>query len=70
MCRALQQERVSIDIGELQLAQIDVSQNLARDEGTGFQSSARNTRLPLVPPKPNEFDMAILTLAPLATFGT
>lgn len=68
--RALEQERVSIGIGELELAQIDVSRNLASDRGAGFQSGARNTRLPLVPPKPNEFDMAILTLARLATFGT
>ncbi len=32
--------------------------------------SARNTRLPLVPPKPNEFDNAIRTRASRAVPGT
>jgi len=33
-------------------------------------SKARRTRLPLVPPKPKEFDIAILTFAFRASFGT
>jgi hypothetical protein len=38
--------------------------------GPGPHCSARNTRLPLVPPKPNELESATCTLASRAAPGT
>ena len=66
----LQQERVPFRNGKMKLAQIDVGRNLAANETFGFQSSARNTRLPLVPPKPKEFDSTTFNFILRAEFGT
>ena len=69
---ALEQQRESRRVGRLQLQQVDARRQRVdrhRDAG-GRVQTRRKTRVPLVPPKPNPFDIATSIFASRAALGT
>jgi len=76
---ALQQVRVTPGVGRVQAEQIDASGDANRHGGggrgdgsgaDGVHASRRITRVPLVPPKPNELDIATSICIARAVLGT
>jgi len=56
--------------GKAAIRRVERVGGLAVDEGRGGQWKRRNTRVPLVPPNPNELETATSIFISRAVFGT